>query len=151
VAAHAVAGGSGPHGGAAVLLAVTAAVIGVAALTERASDIRILATLLACGQVAGHLALATAGHSAGQTSNSSAPLMLLMHLVAVAAGAALVCASERLLCALTRVIRHFLVTVRAPIEIMPPAPVVRDHQPLQHFLLIAASISHRGPPACASL
>ena len=151
VAAHAVAGGGAPHGGAPVLLAATAAVIGLAAISDRASDIRVLASLLAGGQLVGHMALATAGHSHGETSSWPSLLMLLMHLVAVAVGAVLVSACERLVHALTRVVRQRVAAVRAPVEIRQTAPVIRDCQPLQHILLIAASISHRGPPVCISL
>jgi hypothetical protein len=146
VAAHAVAGGGWPAGGAGVLLAATAAVVGLSALSERASGAPILAVLLAGGQLAGHVALSAAGHSHGQTSTLPIQLMLLTHAVAVVAGAVLVSACERLCQVLSRVARRCVGIARVPVDVRTGPAVTQDGQPLQHVLLLAASISHRGPP-----
>ena len=149
VAAHGWAGGGWPVGGAGVLLAATAAVVGLSALSERAAATPMLAVLLAGGQLGGHLALAVAGHS--HASPLPGPLMLSMHLVAVAVGAVLMSACERLCQVLSQVARRCVRISRVPVGTRTALPVTGDGQPLQHVLLLAASISHRGPPACVRL
>lgn len=107
----------------------------------------MLAALLACGQLTGHVALAAAGHAHGETSTLPAPLMLLTHAVAVVAGAVLVSACERLCQVLSRAVRRCVGIAQLPVDVRTPRAVTPDGQPLQHVLLLAASISHRGPPA----
>ena len=148
VAAHASAGGGWPVGGAGVLLAATAVVVGLSALSERAAAMPVLAALLAGGQLSGHLALAAAGHSHGQATPLPTEQMLVMHVVAVLVGAVLVSACERLCQLLSQVARRCVHISRVPVSIRTALPVAGDGQPLQHVLLLAASISHRGPPAC---
>ncbi|CAN5401856.1 hypothetical protein BH10ACT9_BH10ACT9_23300 [soil metagenome] len=146
VAAHAVAGGGWPTGGAAVLLASVAAVVGLIASADRAAGTPNLVALLAAGQLAGHLSLAIAGHLHDETSGLPTTLMLLTHAVAVLVGAALVSGCERLGSALSRVVRRCVRLACTPSD--GRATAVRlDGHPWQHVLLIAASISHRGPPA----
>jgi len=147
VAAHAAAGGIVLPGAAAVLLAVLSAGVGaVAGSTERAADPRVLIGLLVAGQAVGHLTLAAAGHS--HTRDLSAA-MLAAHLLAVVAGAALVAGAERLCRSLSTALR----AATGPTPYLPATParraVYRAVQPLQSSLLIAASISLRGPPAIA--
>lgn len=151
VAAHAVAGGGWPAGGAGVLLTVTAAVVGLCALSERAAGTAMLAAVLAGGQLAGHVALAASGHSHGETSTAPTQVMLLTHAVAVVAGAVLVSACERLCQVLSQVARRCVSIARAPVEVRTALAVTPDDQPLQHVLLLAASISHRGPPVGLAL
>lgn len=145
VAAHAAAGGAVPSGGAAVLLAVLSAVLGaVAGSTERLAETRTLLVLLVAGQVIGHAMLAAAGHSHAAALQ---PAMLSAHLLAVLAGAVLIAVADRLCRALSRAVHGCTaVPVSAPTAPRRPA-LPRVHQPLQSRLLIAVSISHRGPPA----
>ena len=103
---------------------------------------------MAGGQVAAHLSLAAASHTHDENSSVPTALMALLHAGAVLIGAALLSASERLCHALSQVARRCQGSTRAPTGHRPAAPVIVDDQPLQHVLLIAASISHRGPPAC---
>lgn len=145
VAAHGAAGGAVPSGAAAVLLALLSAVLGaVAGSTERMAEPRMLLSLLAAGQLIGHLTLAAAGHS---HTAALRPPMLLAHLLAVAAGAVLIAGADRLCRALSGTVRGCMrAPVRAPMTVRRTARP-RVHQPLQSRLLIAVSISHRGPPA----
>lgn len=145
VAAHSAAGGAVPSGAAAVLLALLSAVLGaVAGSAERLAEPRMLVALLAAGQVLGHLTLAAAGHSHAASLH---PTMLLAHLLAVGAGAVLIGGADRLCRALSGTVRGCMrAPVRAPLTLRRPA-LPRVHQPLQSRLLIAVSISHRGPPA----
>lgn len=146
VAAHGVASGAPPTGSIIVALTVLAATIGALATTlTRAADARVLLGLLAAGQLLGHLTLSTTGHSHAPAGTSPAP-MLAAHVIAVVVGAVLIAASGRLCAAVSRVLR---VAVR-----MTPGPVLvggtvalrgADH-PLRSMLLLAASVSHRGPP-----
>lgn len=144
-----MAGGALPSGGAAALLIVVSLTTGLAAMTGRAARGAVLVAVLGTGQLAGHLAMAAVGHVHGDTTALSGPVMLLTHALAVALGAWLMSLSEWLFRSLCRVMERCVAVLR-----MPPrpaaAPGVRpEHQPLQHVLLLAASISHRGPPACA--
>ena len=145
VAAHGAAGGAAPTGTAAVLLAVLAATVGgLSATIARTADARVLVGLLAAGQVAGHLMLVAAGHSHGGPVRPTAA-MLVAHAVAIVVGAILIAAGDRLCRAVSRVVE---VATRA---VVPPVPgravvVAVADQPLRSALLLAASLSHRGPP-----
>ncbi|WP_206428485.1 hypothetical protein [Mycolicibacterium stellerae] len=145
VAAHGAGDGAAPSGTAVVLLAVLAATMGgLAATISRTADVRVLLGLLASGQLIGHLLLATAGHSHGEPE-SITPAMLAGHALAVIVGALLIAAGDRLCRAVSRVAT---VAARAVVTPIPSrqAVVVGADQPLRSALLLAASVSHRGPP-----
>ncbi|WP_197379184.1 hypothetical protein [Mycolicibacterium mengxianglii] len=148
VAAHALAGGGWPTGGAAALLVVVAVAICLAAVADRAAQKPTLIALLAAGQGAAHAALAC-GHLHGETSTVPWQLMLLAHALAVIAGASLMSAAEGLCCALSRVVRRCVTTVCGAPHVPKTTRAWLEHPPRQHVLLLAASISHRGPPVCA--
>lgn len=149
IAAHGLAGGALPVGGAAVMLVLLAAFIGgVAAAWVRASDTRILLTLLAGGQLLGHLTLAAVGHDHVMTvTGRSSMLMVAAHIVAVAVGAVLIAACERLCRAMSSALRAWARTpaVLPPIASVRPTPICAD-QPMHSTRVVAVSISHRGPP-----
>lgn len=151
VPAHAVAGGGWPTGGAAVLLAATAAVVGLIAVADQVAATSALLALLAGGQVAAHLSLAAASHTHDENSSVPTALMFCTHAVAVLVGAVLISAAERVCRALSQAARRCLAVARTPICTRTAAAPTTDDQPLQHVLLLAASISHRGPPACAGM
>lgn len=144
VAAHAVAGGAVPSGAAAVVLAVLSAGLGAVAGSAERIDPRTLIGLLAAGQLVDHLTLAAAGHS---HAGALHPAMLVAHPLAILVGALLIAGAERLCRALA--------TAAGTCALPRPRPAVpaqrralpRASHPLQSRLLIAVSISHRGPPA----
>ena len=145
VAAHGAADGAMPSGSAVVLLAVLAATVGgLAATVSRTADARVLAGLLATGQVVGHLMLTVAGHSHGGGA-TPASAMLVAHACAVIVGSILIAAGDRFGQAVARVIE---VAVRAVAPPVPARPVIVADAvfPLRSALLLAASLSHRGPP-----
>jgi hypothetical protein len=144
LAAHGAAGAVPGSGAAAILLALLATGFGgLASALERADEPAVLVALLAAGQAVGHLMLVAAGHSHAPVPGGA---MLAAHALAVVVGALLIAGAERLCRALSTVLDDR--TARRT-----PAPVVRpiwaltrpDH-PLQSRLLVAVSISHRGPP-----
>lgn len=145
LAAHAVGGGATPAGPAAIQLLVVAVTVGVlAARVRRAAEVPVMLGLLAAGQLVGHLILAAAGHS---HHPGPAPWsMTLAHLVAIGSGAVLISVGDRLCRALSRVVRA--ATRRAePPTATPYAPQATcADQPLRWRLLLAASMSYRGPP-----
>lgn len=149
VAAHGAASGAPPSGAAATQLAVLAATIGTLAATlRRAGDVRVLIGLLGAGQLVGHLMLGLDGHGHHPAAAPPAAAMLAAHLSAVAVGALLIATSDRLCRAVSRAIR----AVARPA--VPPVPTVTvvargGDQPLRSALLLAASVSHRGPPVSA--
>lgn len=145
VAAHGAADGAVPSGTAVALVAVLAATVGgLAATVSRAADVRVLIGLLGAGQLVAHLMMSAANHSHG-TAAAPASAMLAAHALAVVAGALLIAAGDRLCRAVSRVVR---VTARPVIPPLPPRPrtVTSTDQPLRSALLLAASMSHRGPP-----
>jgi hypothetical protein len=145
VAAHGAADNAAPSGTAAVFLAVLAATIGgLATSISRAADVRVLLGLLATGQLVGHLMLSAAGHSHGEPV-SRAPAMPAAHALAVVAGALLIAAGDRFCRAVSRVVAVATRAVVTPIPSRPVAVTGAD-QPLRSALLLAASVSHRGPP-----
>lgn len=146
VAAHGAGGGVLPNGAATASLAVLAATAGALATTlPRVSTPRYLMGLLAGGQVFGHVVLSVAGHHHAGSAAPPAAAMLAAHLLAIVAGAALIAAGERLWRALSRAVRA-VVRVVCIVGVRPAAMRRRADQPLRSALLLAASMSHRGPP-----
>lgn len=146
VAAHGAANGVAPSGTAVVLLAVLAATAGGLATTmSRAADARVLFGLLAVAQVVGHVMLTVAGHGHGHEASPGAA-MLTAHTMAVVAGALLIAAGDRLCGVISRVVQVAVRHVVAPVPATPLVIVRTDH-PQRSTLLLAASMSHRGPPA----
>ena len=146
VAAHGAGGGVLPNGAAMSLLAVLAATVGaLATAIPHTRTPWCLLSLLAVGQLLGHLLLSTAGHHHGASSAPPAAAMLAAHLLAIIAGATLIAAGERLWRALSRAVRA-VVRVVCVVTVRPMPVVRRADQPLRSALLLAASVSHRGPP-----
>lgn len=146
VAAHGVGGGGLPRGAATALLAVLAATVGaLAATVPGAGRSPGLFGLIAVGQLLGHLMLSAAGHHHSESSAPPAVAMLVAHLLAIVVGAALIAAGDRLWRALSRAVRA-AVRVVCPVAARPAPAVHRADQPLRSTLLLAASVSHRGPP-----
>ena len=154
IAAHATAGGAVPPGAAAVLLSVLAVTAGgVAANIDRTSDARVLFVLLASGQLVAHVMLTTAGHtdcamSGGPPASGGTPAaaMLAAHAVALVVCAALIAAGDRLCRAVTSALRAFAGELPGILATASAAAVTAGDQPLRSTLLLAASVSRRGPP-----
>ena len=139
--------GAPPTGAAAAQLAVLAATVGALAATiARAAEPRVL---LACSPPASCSAtcmLGAVGHSHAPAAAPPAAAMLAAHLVAVAAGALLIAAGDRLCRAVSRAVHAAVRTVGPPVVAAPVVAMVDADQPLRSALLLAASMSHRGPP-----
>ena len=147
VAAHSIGSGAAPTGAVIVQLAVLAATIGALAATiTRTADARAMMGLLATGQLFGHLILSAVGHHDAAGTTPPAALMLTAHAAAIGTGALLITASDRLLRAVSRAVRAAVRIVAAPVAFAPVAVVGHADQPLRSALLLAASMSHRGPP-----
>jgi hypothetical protein len=147
VAAHAVGSGMAPTGAAVAQLAVLAATVGALAATiARAADARILLGLLAAGQASGHVILSVVGHGHAATTAPPAAVMLAAHAMAIGAGALLIAASDRLCRAVSRAVRAAIRIVAGPVTLAPAVAIGDADQPLRSALLLAASMSHRGPP-----
>lgn len=145
--AHAAAGGGTPSGASAAQLVVLAVVIGGLSATIRVADrFRVQLVLMAVGQLLGHLLLGTVGHHHATVAGPSAATMLAAHLFAVTCGAALIATAGYLCAALSRVVRAAVAPTPAPVFTAPPSALVAADQPLRSALLLAASMSHRGPP-----
>jgi hypothetical protein len=150
VSAHAAAGAGLPSGGAVAELVVLAAAIGAIAFTVRAGTVALLA-LLAAGQLVGHLLLGVAGHPHSLHVSPPAAAMWIAHGCAVVVGALLIALCEHLCAAVSRVVRA---TESVPIQLpCPTMAVVRRSadQPMRSTLLLAASMSYRGPPVSPAL
>lgn len=146
LAAHALGGGGLPSGPAAVQLVLVAATVGATATAlPRTGDVRLMALLLAAGQLAGHGILSAAAHHA-HADPAPRWAMAAAHLAAVLVGAALISAGDRLCRALSRVVRRTLVRIPPPVSAAPAAAVGGADQPLFSSLMLAWSLSHRGPP-----
>jgi hypothetical protein len=144
LAAHGASGAALGSGAAAILLALLAGGFGALASTlERAAEPPILVALLAVGQAVGHLMLAATGHSHAAFPNGA---MLAAHLIAVVVGALLIAGAERLCRALSTVLREGNTRRTPPPVARPLWALTRPDHPLQSRLLVAVSISHRGPP-----
>jgi hypothetical protein len=147
VAAHAAAGGSTPAGAGAALVGVMAITLGALATAVRgAASWRGLLMLLACGQVFGHVLLASAGHQHAATAGHDQAAMIVAHVVAVVVGAALIAAAGRLGAALSHAVRSAIAPQRVPVVSSPARAFDGGDQPLHSSLQLAASVSHRGPP-----
>jgi hypothetical protein len=150
VAAHGSAGDALPSGAATAQLVVLAMVIGALASTlARAGELRVLLGLLAGGQVLGHLILGVAGHSHPAAGALPGVAMFSAHLVAIAVGAAMVAANDRLCAAITRTLRA-IVRIALPPSATAVQPVLVADQPLQAALVLATSKSRRGPPVSSA-
>lgn len=146
VAAHGVAGGV-PTGAGIAQLAVLAATVGALATTiVRAADARVLLALLAAGQLLGHVMLDGTGHAHASSAAPPAAAMLVAHLAAIAAGAVLIAAGDRLCRAVSRAVRAAVRSICLPPAARPVVAMGSADQPLRSALLLAASLSHRGPP-----
>ncbi|OBB48520.1 hypothetical protein [Mycobacterium sp. 852002-51961_SCH5331710] len=142
-AAHGYGGAELPTGAATVAMAVLAATIGaLIAGLSRASEIPVLLGILASGQVVGHILLGVTGHTHAPPSTT----MLAAHVLAVGVGAVLIAAGDRLCRAVSRVVRVAVRIVCAPVPPQARCSTHRAEQPLRSALLLAASVSHRGPP-----
>jgi hypothetical protein len=147
VAAHAIGSGMPPAGAVIAQLAVLAATVGALAATiARATDARVLLGLLAAGQLCGHVMLSAVGHGHAVTTAPPSWAMLAAHVVAVGAGALLIGASDRLCRAVSRAVRAAVRIVAAPVPVALVAAVGDADQPPRSALLLAASVSYRGPP-----
>jgi hypothetical protein len=144
--AHTAGGGALPSGSGAALLAVMAATVGALAATmPGAATASGLFLLLASGQVLGHLLLDAAGHQHAPSGPTSTA-MVVAHVAAVFAGAALIAAATRLGDALSRAVHAVTAPVHPPVCTRPSGAVRSADQPLRSALALAASVSHRGPP-----
>jgi hypothetical protein len=147
VAAHAVGNGMAPSGAVVAQLAVLAATVGALAATiARAADARVLLGMLATGQVCAHVILSAVGHSHVAVTAPPAATMLAAHVVAVGAGAVLIAASDRLCRAMSRAVRVAVRVITGPASIAPVVLIGGADQPLRSALLLATSMSLRGPP-----
>jgi hypothetical protein len=147
VAAHAVGSGVAPAGAVVAQLAVLAATVGALAATiARASDAWIMLGLLGAGQLCGHVVLSAVGHGHSAKAAPPAAVMLAAHLVAIGAGALLIAACDRLCRAVSRAVRAAVRIVADPVRLTPAVTIGGADQPLRSALLLAASMSHRGPP-----
>jgi hypothetical protein len=147
VAAHAVGSGVAPTGAVTAQLAVLAATVGALAATiARAAEARVLVGLLAAGQVCGHVMLSAVGHNHATTAAPPAAAMLAAHVVAIGVGALLIAAGDRLVCAVSRAVRAAVRIVAAPVEVTRVVVIGGADQPPHSALLLAASVSRRGPP-----
>jgi hypothetical protein len=150
VSAHAAAGAGLPSGAAIAELVVLSAAIGAIAFTVRAGTGALLA-LLASGQLVGHLLLGVADHSHSAHGAPPAAAMWIAHVSAVVIGALLIALGEHLCAAVSRVVRA---TDLMAGQLPSPARAVVKHvadQPMRSALLLAASVSRRGPPVSPAL
>jgi len=145
VTAHGVGSGAVPTGAAAAQVAVLAATVGALAASLRAADARVLVGLLAVGQLIGHVVLGAVSHHTPSTAPPAA-VMLTAHVAAVAIGAVLIAAGDRLCRAVSRAVQAAVRVISQPVVVAPVVAVRHADQPLRSALLLAASVSHRGPP-----
>jgi hypothetical protein len=147
VAAHGSAGGGLPAGSTAALLGLVSLTVGALVATMRVvGDVKRLVGVLAVGQLLSHVLLSAAGHSHPVTAAVPVGLMVASHVVATLAGAALIAMGGRLCAAVSRVLLTAAGPTRLPVAPMSAILVRSADQPLQSARLLAASLSHRGPP-----
>jgi hypothetical protein len=147
VAAHGVGSGAPPTGAATAHLAVLAATVGALAATiRRATDARVLLGLLAAGQLFGHVMLSAFGHGHAPSPAPPGAAMLAAHVVAISTGALLIAAGDRLCRAVSRAVKAAVRIACPPVAAAPGVATAGADQPLRSALLLAASMSHRGPP-----
>ncbi|WP_029116167.1 hypothetical protein [Mycobacterium sp. URHB0044] len=150
IPAHAAAGGGTPSGATSAQLVLLAMVVGGLAATIGGGDrFRVQFALMAGGQLLGHLLLGTVGHHHATGASPSAVVMVAAHVVAVTCGAALIAAAGYLCTVVSRVVRAADAPAPAPLIAVPAAAFGFADQPLRSALLLAASMSHRGPPVSA--
>lgn len=143
MAAHGTGGGVLPNGATMALLAVLASTAGAVAVTIPRTNARhCLLAVLAVGQLLAHVLLNAAGHHHASTFTVA---MIAAHVLAVVAGAALIGAGDQLWRALSCAVRA-AVRIVARVTVRPTAVIHRADQPPRSALLLAASVSHRGPP-----
>ncbi|BBX28696.1 hypothetical protein [Mycolicibacterium alvei] len=143
IAAHGVAGGAVPGGAVAVQLVVLAATLGtVAATLTGAHRVPVLWGLLSTGQLLAHGVLSTAGHAHGAPGLA----MFGAHVAAVSLGAGLIACGTRLSAAVSRVVRVMARVCRVAPGSTACVTARSADQPLHSALLLAVSVSHRGPP-----
>lgn len=143
LAAHATGGGHLGLGPATVGLLLVGLTVGAtAAALPSTRNVGAMALVLIAGQVVGHAVL-LAGHP--HTVAGPHGPMLAAHLGAVLLGALLITAGERLCRMLVRVARRAAAPVIAR-EFGAPRVLTSGDHPLFAELLLAASMSHRGPP-----
>jgi hypothetical protein len=103
--------------------------------------------LLAVGQLVAHLMLTAAGHTHCPSSGGPpAAAMLAAHAVALVAGPALIAAGDRLCRAVSSALGAFVRELPRTLATGAGAAVTAGDQPLRSTLLLAASVSRRGPP-----
>jgi hypothetical protein len=117
----------------------------LAASVSRARSPLYLLGLLAAGQLLGHVLLSAVGHHHTDTAAPPAAAMFVAHLLAIVVGATLIGAGDRLWRAVSRTVRA-IVRVAYAVVARPAAAAHSADQPLRSALLLAASVSHRGPP-----
>ncbi|WP_166907043.1 hypothetical protein [Mycobacterium sp. DL440] len=144
IAAHGMAGGALPGGAVAAQLVVLAVTLGTLAATlAGANRAAVLWGLLGTGQLLAHGLLATAGHAHGAQPGLA---MFGAHVAAVSLGAGLIACGARLSAAVSRVARAVVRTGRPAPGAAARVAIRSADQPLHSALLLAASVSHRGPP-----
>jgi hypothetical protein len=89
--------------------------------------------------------LSAAGHSHDATTAPPAVAMLLAHVVAIGTGTLHIAAGDRLYNAVSRAVRAVRIDI-TPVAVAPAVMIREAEQPLRSALLLAASVSHRGPP-----
>jgi hypothetical protein len=110
------------------------------------ADAKTLVGVLAVGQLLGHVLLSAAGHSQHVTATAPLGLMIGAHVAATGIGAVLIAMGGRLCAAMSRVLVAAPRPTRLPVAPMSAIVVRSADQPLQSARLLAASLSHRGPP-----
>ena len=147
VAAHGAGGGGLPSGSAVALLALVSLTLGALVTTlGDTADVGLLVAALAVGQLLNHVLLGAAGHSHPPATDAPLGPMLAAHVVAIALGAALITAGERLCAALSRALIRVMRAPRRPVAAQEAITVASTDQPRQSTRLLSASLSHRGPP-----
>ncbi|MEW5809405.1 MAG: hypothetical protein AB1925_08120 [Actinomycetota bacterium] len=146
LAAHGLGGGTVAVGPAAVHVLLVALTVGAVASTLP-RGMGAMALLLSAGQLVGHTLLSIAHpHVPAHAQVGPHGAMLVVHLAAVLLGAGLISVGEQLYRALNRVVRRTVAPAAAAMFAAPPRLLAGGDQPLIAELLLATSMSHRGPP-----
>lgn len=148
LAAHGLAEGAVPDGGALVLLVLGCAVVGTVAGMPVRGRVGATAVVLVAGQSLGHLLLVAAGHHHGPIVTGS---MLAAHASAAVVSAVLVVLAERLCRSISSVgqwLVRLVAAVWAAIEPPTTAPLFsRLHTTRPRH--VTGAVSPRGPPLFA--
>lgn len=115
---------------------------------SRAADARVLAALLASGQVVGHAVLAAHGNHHGIGATTTA-VMVAAHIGATVLAASLIGIGDHLCRVLSRVMRDPAPSAPEPVPAAGGVAHRSADQPMRASLLLASSMSHRGPPVAA--